>query len=157
MYDEEIRQFISDLRVSLGRGTDIKKSGLAGVKLTGSLMSLSPSRGGGGGGISQSMADVFSSAGGGGVGGGAGEGGVGRPKFDQAFSVVLEQLQPVCVSEQKFLTAFFHFAKPERPQEMDQPGGGNISMYVLVAHVKASLILMPYILHVYFKAGNSIL
>ena len=29
------------------------------------------------------------------------------------FNTVLEQLQPVCVSEQKFLTSFFHFAKPE--------------------------------------------
>ena len=29
------------------------------------------------------------------------------------FSSVLEQLQPVCVAEQKFLTSFFHFQKPE--------------------------------------------
>ncbi len=33
-------------------------------------------------------------------------------RFDQVFSSLLEQLQPVCVSEQKFLTSFFHFAKP---------------------------------------------
>ena len=32
-------------------------------------------------------------------------------RFDQVFDTVLEQLQPVCVSEQKFLTSFFHFAK----------------------------------------------
>ena len=28
------------------------------------------------------------------------------------FKSVLEQLQPVCVAEQKFLTSFFHFQKP---------------------------------------------
>ena len=36
------------------------------------------------------------------------------------FSTVLEQLQPVCVSEQKFLTSFFHFAKPSCPTPPDE-------------------------------------
>ena len=34
------------------------------------------------------------------------------PRFDQIFKTLLDQLQPVCVSEQKFLMAFFHFSKP---------------------------------------------
>ena len=39
------------------------------------------------------------------------------PRFDQAFSLMLEQLQPVCVSEQKFCTCFFHFKKPGPPAD----------------------------------------
>lgn len=39
------------------------------------------------------------------------------PRFDQVFSSVLEQLQPVCVAEQKFLTSFFHFQKPSAEEE----------------------------------------
>ena len=38
-------------------------------------------------------------------------------RFEQIFRLLLDQLQPVCVSEQKFLMSFFHFAKPE--------GGGD--------------------------------
>lgn len=38
-------------------------------------------------------------------------------RFDQMFSSVLEQLQPVCVAEQKFLTSFFHFQKPSAEEE----------------------------------------
>lgn len=41
-------------------------------------------------------------------------------RFDQVFGTVLEQLQPVCVSEQKFLTSFFHFAKPSCPSPADE-------------------------------------
>lgn len=39
------------------------------------------------------------------------------------FSTLLEQLQPVCVSEQKFLTSFFHFPKPNSsmPPDDDDP------------------------------------
>ena len=35
------------------------------------------------------------------------------------FSLVLEQLQPVCVSEQKFLVSFFHFDKDHRLMDAD--------------------------------------
>ena len=38
-------------------------------------------------------------------------------RFDQMFTSVVEQLQPVCVAEQKFLTSFFHFEKPSREDE----------------------------------------
>ena len=41
-------------------------------------------------------------------------------RFDQMFSSVLEQLQPVCVAEQKFLTSFFHFEKPSIEEESSQ-------------------------------------
>lgn len=34
-------------------------------------------------------------------------------RFDKVFPLVLEQIQPVCVAEQKFLNAFFHFEKSE--------------------------------------------
>lgn len=43
------------------------------------------------------------------------------------FSSLLEQLQPVCVSEQKFLTSFFRFAKPvssESLQDEDEEEEG---------------------------------
>ena len=45
-------------------------------------------------------------------------------RFDLVFRTLLDQLQPVCVSEQKFLTAFFHFIKPstelgEDPDDTD--------------------------------------
>ncbi len=46
------------------------------------------------------------------------------------FSSLLEQLQPVCVSEQKFLTSFFHFAKPcnsESALEEEEDGIDGIS------------------------------
>ena len=43
-------------------------------------------------------------------------------RFDQVFNTVLEQLQPVCVSEQKFLTSFFHFAKPSRSISLEDVG-----------------------------------
>lgn len=36
------------------------------------------------------------------------------------FGTVLEQLQPVCVSEQKFLTSFFHFEKPVVMSDEDE-------------------------------------
>ena len=38
-------------------------------------------------------------------------------RFDQMFESVLEQLQPVCVAEQKFLTSFFHFQKPSLEEQ----------------------------------------
>ena len=38
------------------------------------------------------------------------------------FRLLLDQLQPVCVSEQKFLTAFFHFPKPASEDELDLGG-----------------------------------
>ena len=37
--------------------------------------------------------------------------------------MVLEQLQPVCVSEQKFCTCFFHFKKLEPPTDMEDTDG----------------------------------
>lgn len=39
--------------------------------------------------------------------------------FEQIFRLLLDQLQPVCVSEQKFLMAFFHFSKPPPPPDED--------------------------------------
>ena len=38
------------------------------------------------------------------------------------FNTVLEQLQPVCVSEQKFLTSVFHFAKPSHSISLEDVG-----------------------------------
>ena len=34
-------------------------------------------------------------------------------RFDKIFPLVLEQIQPVCVAEQKFLNSFFHFERNE--------------------------------------------
>ncbi len=34
-------------------------------------------------------------------------------RFDRIFPLVLEQIQPVCVAEQKFLNSFFHFERTE--------------------------------------------
>ena len=47
-------------------------------------------------------------------------------RFEQIFRLLLDQLQPVCVSEQKFLMAFFHFAKPEGDTSngLDRVDGG---------------------------------
>ena len=39
------------------------------------------------------------------------------------FSALLDQLQPVCVSEQKFVTAFFHFQKVEQPEDFEDVDG----------------------------------
>lgn len=46
-------------------------------------------------------------------------------RFDQMFATVLEQLQPLCVAEQKFLTSFFHFQKPEKEEEEEQESAGS--------------------------------
>ena len=40
-------------------------------------------------------------------------------RFEQIFRSLLDQLQPVCVSEQKFLMAFFHFSKPDSAVGVD--------------------------------------
>jgi len=41
------------------------------------------------------------------------------------FATVLEQLQPLCVAEQKFLTSFFHFQKPEKEEEEEGESAGS--------------------------------
>lgn len=46
-------------------------------------------------------------------------------RFDQMFATVLEQLQPLCVAEQKFLTSFFHFQKPEKEEEEEGESAGS--------------------------------
>lgn len=57
-------------------------------------------------------------------------------RFDQMFLSVLEQLQPVCVAEQKFLTSFFHFQKPSTEEQSSQvstatwaPASGLSALY----------------------------
>ena len=41
-------------------------------------------------------------------------------RFEQVFSAILEQLQPLCVTEQKFCTCFFHFAKPDKEEDQEE-------------------------------------
>ena len=41
-------------------------------------------------------------------------------RFEQLFTQLLGQLQPVCTSERRFLTSFFHFQKPEEPDTLEQ-------------------------------------
>ena len=44
-------------------------------------------------------------------------------RFDKMFPLVLEQIQPVCVAEQKFLNSFFHFERLESVPENADEGG----------------------------------
>ena len=44
-------------------------------------------------------------------------------RFEQAFQALLDQLQPVCVAEQKFCTSFFHLAKPRLSSDFDDTDG----------------------------------
>uniref|UniRef100_A0A1X7VCF4 Exocyst complex component Sec3 PIP2-binding N-terminal domain-containing protein n=1 Tax=Amphimedon queenslandica TaxID=400682 RepID=A0A1X7VCF4_AMPQE len=44
-----------------------------------------------------------------------------KPRFDQVFMLVLEQLQPLCVSEEKFCTTFFHFPRQEESEGSSPP------------------------------------
>ncbi len=39
-------------------------------------------------------------------------------RFDKAFPVVLDQIQPICVAERKFLNTFFHFERVENRSEL---------------------------------------
>ena len=41
-------------------------------------------------------------------------------RFEQLFKQLLDQLQPVCTSEKRFLTSFFHFQKQEEPTTLEQ-------------------------------------
>ena len=34
-------------------------------------------------------------------------------RMDQVFLLIMEQMHPVCVSEQRFCTSFFHFPKTD--------------------------------------------
>ena len=43
-------------------------------------------------------------------------------RFDQVFMLVLEQLQPLCVSEEKFCTTFFHFPRAEETRGVSEGG-----------------------------------
>ncbi|XP_064407161.1 exocyst complex component 1-like [Halichondria panicea] len=110
VYEEEIRAVFAESKTMLGRVSEGKK-GLLGRTgsnmdmlrpISGSMMMLSHARDKGG--INQSFADFGATA-------GLSPDHPNKPRFDQVFDTVLEQLQPVCVSEQKFLTSFFHFAK----------------------------------------------
>jgi hypothetical protein len=126
VYEAEIRQFMADVKASLGAPVDLKRSkflpkmtsnaDLLRGSLGGSLLSLSPARDKGA--FSQSVVDISASPTAAGTDSS-------KPRFDQLFSSVLEQLQPVCVAEQKFLTSFFHFQKPEvvtREEEEEEEG-----------------------------------
>ena len=54
-------------------------------------------------------------------------------RFDKIFPLVLEQIQPVCVAEQKFLNSFFHFERiepvleesKEHPDDYDEEMDGS--------------------------------
>ena len=41
-------------------------------------------------------------------------------RFEQLFTQLLDQLQPVCTSERRFLTSFFHFQKPVEPDTLER-------------------------------------
>ena len=71
------------------------------------------------------------------------------PRFDQVFMVVLEQLQPLCVSEEKFCTTFFHFPRAEETRGVSEGGreggcmckvGNNCDKIIFHVIVKYCLI-----------------
>ena len=138
MYEEQLKSLFKDSHdvLQLARSSELKKPGgilskISGSSvdvrspLSGSLSSLSPGRGGGI--ASQSIADFgvnpsFSAT----------SQDLSRAqtyacqkgarrfiescvfiRFDKIFPFALEQIQPVCVAEQKFLNSFFHFERAE--------------------------------------------
>ena len=40
-------------------------------------------------------------------------------RFDVAFNLMLTHIEPVCLAEQKFCNAFFHFPRSEQTSQMD--------------------------------------
>ena len=94
----------------------MRRTGGGGLSRTGSAMDINlPRLGGGTSGLmgspritATSLLDVNSP-----VKGGMGGGDPDKPRFDQVFLLVMEQLQPVTLSEQKFCTAFFQFPRLE--------------------------------------------
>ena len=53
-------------------------------------------------------------------------------RFEQLFTQLLDQLQPVCTSERRFLTSFFHFQKPEEPDTLERDPDVSGSVCVCV-------------------------
>jgi hypothetical protein len=121
VYDNEIKAFVADVKAQLVRATEPsarKAAGLisasgsfskfnsgsqADLSFRGSTQSFnSPHLRG----ISTSLMDFNASMK---MGGGAAE--PDKPKFDQIFMLVLDQLYKPCNSEQKFCLTFFHIPK----------------------------------------------
>eukprot|EP00731_Ephydatia_muelleri_P010913 Em0005g1499a len=97
----------------MGSNMDIQMS-MASLRQHGGSMMLSGSRVSG---LSGSMADFGST--------GTGPTDSNKPKFDVAFNLMLTHIEPVCLAEQKFCNAFFHFPRSEQTSQMDDSADGD--------------------------------